>query len=297
MRRLVICTNAAMAVLYADGAIFSGMSQATDFAAPHAAPHAAPMYRTSGALQGERLLQVCIGGSIVLHALAMLYASRVEPPVAPPSKFTATLRAAPAPKPSAPEPLAAKPEPVTPKLETPPPPPVVTRAPPVPMTESNAERALVKNVAPIPAPAPAAAPAPEPSTPASAPVDAKAAPVSDAPKAAPAAPPTSSNDPSDKDLINGYQSQLVPVVEKYRRYPNDAVQNNWDGRVLVSIRIGSDGKMMGAPEITTSSGHEILDAEARIALNKAKPFVPIPNGLKGKEFVARMWIVFELTRK
>ena len=291
MRRLVICTNAAMAVLYADGAIFSGMSQATAFAAPHAAP----MYRTSGALQGERLLQVCIGGSIVLHALAMLYASRVEPPVVPPSKFTATLRAAPAPKPSAPEPLAAKPEPVTPKLETPPPPPVVTRAPPVPMTESSAERALVQNVAPIPAPA--AAPAPDNSTPASAPVDAKAAPVSDAPKAAPAAPPTSSNEPSDKDLINGYQRQLVPVVEKYRRYPNDAVQNNWDGRVLVSIRIGSDGKLMGAPEITTSRGHEILDAEARTALNKAKPFVPIPNGLKGKEFVARMWIVFELTRK
>ena len=87
------------------------------------------------------------------------------------------------------------------------------------------------------------------------------------------------------------------MVEKYRRYPNDAVQNNWVGKALVSIRIGSDGKLKGAPEITTSSGHEILDAEARTALNKAKSFVPIPAGLAGKEFVARMWIVFELKTK
>ena len=250
-------------------------------------------YRSSGALQGERLLQVCIVGSVVLHALAMLYAPKVETKALPPVRFSATIRAASAPTPPAPEPVAT-PEPAAQKPETPPPPPVVTPAPPVPAPKPVAEQAPSRSVAPAPAPTPA------PSTPAPAapPAEAKgAAPASevkDAPKAAAAAPAAPSNDSSDTDMINAYQSQLAQVAGKYKRYPNDAMQNNWEGMALITLRIGVDGRIMGAPEITTSSGHEILDNEARTTINKAKPFVQIPAALKGKEFVAQVRVVFSL---
>ena len=241
-------------------------------------------YRSSGALQGERLLQVCIVGSVVLHALTMLYAPKVETKAPPPVRFSATIRAASAPTP---------PAPAVQKPETPPP-PVVTPAPSVPVPKPIAEKALTQSLAPVPTPAPA------PSTPAPAapPAETKsAAPASevkDTPKAAAAAPAAPSNDPSDKDMISGYQSQLAQVAGKYKRYPNDAMQNQWEGSALITLRIGVDGRIMGAPEITTSSGHEILDNEARTTINKAKPFVQIPPGLKGKEFIAQVRVVFSL---
>lgn len=271
----------------ADSAIFSAMSQAIQ------------MYRTSGALQGERLLQICIGGSIVLHALALLYAGKIEPPVMVPAKITATLRAAPAPQPAAPEPVAAAPERAPAKPDAASPRQPATPIQPAPTAKLAVEHATPVSVAAVsvPVPATAAAAAPATPTPATTPVEAKsAAPASDAPKSAAATSAAPSNDLSDTDLINIYQVQLSKVVEKYRRYPSDAVQNNWVGEALVSMRIGSDGKLMSSPEITTSSGYEILDSEARTALNKAKSFVPIPAGLKGKEFVARMRIEFRLTK-
>ena len=265
-----------------ESAIFSAMSQAI------------LNYRSSGALQGERLLQVCIVGSVVLHALTMLYAPKVETKAPPPVRFSATIRAAAAP--AAPAPVSvATPEPVVQMPETPPPPPVATPAPPVPVPKPIAEKALSKSAAPAPTPAPA------PTTPASAapPAETKSAAAAseakDAPKAAAAAAPAApSNDPSDKDMINGYQAQLAQVAGKYKRYPNDAMQNQWEGVALITLRIGVDGRIMGAPEITTSSGHEILDNEARTTINKAKPFVQIPPGLKGKEFVAQVRVVFSL---
>ena len=249
-------------------------------------------YRSSGALQGERLLQVCIVGSVVLHALTILYAPKVETKAPPPVRFTATIRAASAPTPPAPAPVAT-PEPAVQKPETPPP-PVVTPAPPVPAPKPVAEKALSKSVAPAPTPAPA----PSAPAPAAFPTETKsAAPGSeakDAPKAAAAAPVAPPSDSSDKDMINAYQAQLAQVAGKYQRYPNDAMQNQWEGIALITLRIGVDGRNMGAPEITTSSGHEMLDNEARTTINKAKPFVQIPPGLKGKEFVAQVRVVFSL---
>ena len=253
------------------------------------------MYRTVGPLRGERLLPVCIGGSILLHLAAMLYAPKLESPVVQPARFTATLRAAPAPRPAAPETAAPPPEPVVQKPVIPPPTPVITPAPPVPVAKPLSEQAPAKSVAP--APTPTSTPNAAPPAPSAAPVEARsAAPASevkDAPKAA-AAPAVPSNEPSDKDLINGYQAQLAQVAGKYKRYPNDAMQNQWEGSALITLRIGVDGRIMGAPEITTSSGHEMLDNEARTTLNKAKPFVQIPAGLKGKEFTAQVRVVFSL---
>ena len=246
-----------------------------------------------GMLRGERLLQICIGASIVVHALAMLYAPKVEPPPAPPKQIKATLRAAPsapaAPKPEAPKPEVAPEPPVPP----PPPPPVAGAKPlPTPAAKPVPEKAVTKSTTPPPVaaaepapavPAPAAAPAPssEPRT---------AAPAADATKAAPSA---GNADVSDKALVDGYQAQLAQVAAKFKRYPNEAMQNQWEGIATVRLKIGTDGKIAGV-EITTSSGHAMLDEQASITINKAKPFVQIPAGLRGKEFLATVRVVYSL---
>lgn len=239
----------------------------------------------------ERLLYICIGTSMLVHALAIWYTPKVEPPPQPVAQFKATLRApsaAPPPAQAAPEP--PKPEPVVEKPVTPPPPPE-TAAKPIPLPKPAVEKAPAKTAAPTPTPAPATPPPPSAPAQAAAPSEARpTAPVAETPRA-PAA--SSSNDASDKDLVDGYQNQLAQVAGKYKRYPNEAMQNNWEGTATVRLRIGADGKIAGV-EIANSSGHAMLDEQASITINKAKPFVPIPAGLRGKEFVASIRIVFSL---
>lgn len=247
----------------------------------------------TGFVGGERLLYGCIVASIAVHALAMLYAPKVEPPPPPAPRISATLRAAPAAPAPAPEPAPVavpdppRPEPVVEKV--PPPPPPTVAAKPA-LTPKVAEKAITKSAAPAQEAAPAAPPPPSAPPVAAAPPQAAAA-APDAPRAA--AAPGSSADPSEKSLIDGYQNQLAQVAGKYKRYPNEAMQNNWEGTATVRLKIGADGKIAGV-EITNSSGHPILDEQASITINKAKPFVLIPAGLKGKEFFAVVRIVFSL---
>lgn len=247
----------------------------------------------TGFVGGERLLYAAIGASIVAHAVALLYSPKIEPPPPPPLRLSATLRAAPAPAPAAaPEPApAAAPEPPPPPVaeKTPPPPVPTPAATPVPAPKI-AEKAITKSSAPAPEPTPAAPPPPAAAAPAAPAAAPAAAPVADAPKGA---APGGSGDPSEKSLIDGYQNQLAQVAGKYKRYPNEAIQNNWEGTATVRLKIGADGKIAGV-EISNSSGHPILDEQASITVNKAKPFVQIPAGLKGKEFVAVIRIVFSL---
>ena len=250
-----------------------------------------------GMLQGERLLHLCIGASIVFHAVLLVTSPKVQEAPPPPVRFSATLRQAAAPRP----PESAAPAPVQ---EAPPPKPVEpppiakpTPAPP-PLPKAAADKAPAKSAAPAPAPAPAAPSAPPPPAAvadARPPAPAPAAPAAEArePAKAAAPAPPSSNDPSEAELVNSYQSQLAQVAAKYKRYPNEAMQNNWEGIATVRMRIGVDGKI-AAVEVVNSSGHKILDEQASLTINKAKPFVQVPPGLRGKEFVASVRVVFSL---
>lgn len=243
----------------------------------------------TGFIEGERVLYACIGASIVVHVLAMLYAPKVEPLPPPVTQFKATLRSTPA----APEPAKAEPVVEKPPVVPPRPLPAVK---PVSIAKPLPDKALSKTAPPPPVPTAAAPPTPTAAPqPAAAPTPSAAA-TAPAPVAAEvpkAASPGSSTDPSEKSLIDGYQAQLAQVAAKYKRYPNEAMQNNWEGAATVRLRIGADGKI-AAVEIVNSAGQAILDEQASITVNKAKPFVQIPAGLRGKEFVASIRIVFSL---
>ena len=249
---------------------------------------------------GDRLLYACIGVSVVVHALMILRAPPVEPKAPPPPRLTATLRET-APPPAAPI-ETSKPEPARARSQPEPAPDVRPQArPAVAPPEPQATRlkaAEVPAAKAAPAVPVAAAPPLVASPPvASAPVEIRSEQKAekDAPINVPAAPSLPAPEISDKVLVEAYQIQLASIIEtrKLKRYPSEAIQNNWEGTSTVTLMIGADGKIAGV-ETSSSSGHDMLDEQARISLSKGKPFVQIPEGLKGKRFEARVRVVFSL---
>ena len=264
-----------------------------------------------GSAADYRLLYVSAAGSMLLH-LAIVIGVQRAPPKEPPPRITATLREVtppaaslqpatatpPAPEPTPPQPAATPPVPLPPKPET------RAQTPPDPRKvapkaeERPVEPRLVAPsapTAPTPAVATPVAPA-EPKPEARPEARAEARVERDAPRpAALAAPAPASGELSERELVGRYQQQLADIIEtrKLKRYPNDAMQNGWEGTATVLLKIGTDTKIAGV-EIVVSSGHEILDEQARISISRAKPFVQVPEGLKGKMFEARVRVVFSL---
>jgi len=83
------------------------------------------------------------------------------------------------------------------------------------------------------------------------------------------------------------------MANKYKRYPRVALDNNWEGRAVVRMIVGANG-MIASISVVSTSGHEILDKQALDMIQKAKPRVQIPAGLRGKEFPIEIPVVYEL---
>ncbi len=83
------------------------------------------------------------------------------------------------------------------------------------------------------------------------------------------------------------------MARKYKRYPRAALDNNWEGRAIVRMVIGANG-MIASLTVVSSAGHEILDKQALDMLQKAKPRVQIPAGLRGKEFAIEIPVIYNL---
>ena len=97
----------------------------------------------------------------------------------------------------------------------------------------------------------------------------------------------------DAGSLAQYRLQLISVARKYKRYPRVAMDNNWEGDVVVRMVIGANG-MISALSIKTSSGHEVLDQQALEMFKKAKPLVQIPAALRGKEFTIELRAIYNL---
>jgi periplasmic protein TonB len=191
------------------------------------------------------------------------------------------------------EPQKPQAEPQKPQAEPPTPAPTPPLKPsplakPSPKAPSKAVApSTPQKSSPTPSPAPSAEPAP------SAP-----------PTAAPAPGPVAKADPQpgtqapapsadDAGSLAQYRMQLIGVAKRYKRYPRVAMDNNWEGDVVVRMVIGANG-MIASVTIKTTSGHEILDKQAIEMFTKAKPLVPIPGALRGKEFVIEVRAIYNL---
>lgn len=234
--------------------------------------------------------------SLLFHATLLFVFSHRQPKAPPVTPGPIVARLAP-PSVTAPVAAPAQPEPPKPQAaeKTPPPevkpPPKSIPAPakPAPTAEPKAKAAPVAPSTPV-APAEPAKPSVE-SAPSAAPSPATA-PAAPLAKADPA--PSAPTAPApDAGTLETYRMDLLRMARNYKRYPRVAMDNNWEGRVVVRMVIGANG-LISSITVTTTSGHEILDKQAIDMIQKAKPRVQIPAALRGKEFPVDIPVIYSL---
>jgi TonB family protein len=110
------------------------------------------------------------------------------------------------------------------------------------------------------------------------------------PQPGPAAPGAAQDDAGSVDQ---YRLQLISVAKRYKRYPRVAMDNNWEGDVVVRMAIDANG-MIASVSVKNGSGHEVLDSQALEMFKRAKLLVPIPSALRGKEFIIELRAIYNL---
>jgi protein TonB len=80
------------------------------------------------------------------------------------------------------------------------------------------------------------------------------------------------------DLLGAYKSQISLRLNRYKKYPTDAMTRRLNGVAKVSFRVNAQGRVSAA-RLSASSGYPVLDEEALALLKRCSPFPPIPQGL------------------
>src|SRR5258705_2463704 len=97
----------------------------------------------------------------------------------------------------------------------------------------------------------------------------------------------------DTGLLDAYRLALIDAVKRYKRYPVQAMERGWQGRVEIRIVIGADG-MISSTNVKTSSNYQILDDQALDMVKRGKSLTQIPPALRGREFTVDIPVIFEL---
>ncbi len=242
----------------------------------------------------NRALAWCVLASLVLHALALLLPGLR--PGAPVPGATRILTATFAPRVAAGEPRPAMsdvikrvdPEPVRPKARPETPLPEISTPLPGPGSGPAIARAAEVAAAPALPAEPSAAPVGRASG-ASAARPAEAQPAA----ASPGAGTAPSGSGADTGTLDQYRLALIGVARRYKRYPAQAMDQGWQGRVEIRLVVGANGAIQSSL-VKASSGYEILDNQALDMVKKAKPLTPIPAALRGREFTVDIPVIFDL---
>ncbi|HZF20074.1 MAG TPA: energy transducer TonB [Burkholderiales bacterium] len=216
-----------------------------------------------------RMLYACLGASMALHAAAIFWFPTGQPAFRPDETRELTAL------------FAAQPEPAA-----------VAPAPRKPPARQEAE---VQTPLPRPQePAPVAAPsAPEPAAaPAAAPDESPVA--ASAPAQVRAEVPAKPADVLDPSLLDAYRRALRDAADRYQRYPVQARQQGWEGRVEIRVIVDANGTMKSAL-VKSPSRYRILDEQALDMVKKAfKALAQSRPAPRGREFTVDIPVVFEL---
>jgi protein TonB len=93
--------------------------------------------------------------------------------------------------------------------------------------------------------------------------------------AAPTAPAIARPDAVNPGALISWQSQVVGILERNKRYPAEARARGEQGVAQLAFSLDRQGRVV-ASRITRSSGSNALDREARDLLQRAQPFPPPP---------------------
>ena len=218
--------------------------------------------------QQLRTLYACLGASAVLHALTIVAfpGLRLAATPAEPRELTA-LFASTASAAAAPSPIRKLRERESERFPT--------RTPdPTPVAAPEAAEPI-----PVQAPAPALTPSVATAAPAPAAHEQTLAPAAEL---------------VDASLFDAYRLALINAAKRYKRYPVQAMERGWEGRVEIRVTVDASGTIKSAL-VKTSSRYQVLDDQAlemvRKAFNALAQVRPAPLG---REFTVDVPVVFEL---
>lgn len=165
------------------------------------------------------------------------------------------------------------PAPVEPPKITAPPSPALN--PPVPVPAPDKRRRIVKKHKPIPVLNPQKPDQTPPAEATTAPPSSEAPPAPT--QAAPAAGASSSKVSHDPVT---WQGALLAQLEKYKRYPADAMADHQEGVPTVTFSMDRKGHVLSVT-LAGSSGHPLLDQEALALPQRAQPLPVPPESVAG----------------
>lgn len=227
----------------------------------------------------DRRLGMALAISLLAHSL-LLSPVFAPAPVDAGAILRATLR-----QPSPVEKTAA--------VETPPPQKTVvppTRAPLPEPLERTYEKTPAPPAAPSPAPAEGLADAPPAAAPPAPQAEGGAAVT---PTTTPAPPPRPRID------VNGlrqYHLALGRMAARFKRYPGQAREAGWEGRVPLRLVVSEAGTPAGL-SLIGSSGFPVLDEAALEMMRLAAGHTPVPESLRGRAFTIDLAVDYNLAEE
>lgn len=94
-------------------------------------------------------------------------------------------------------------------------------------------------------------------------------------------------------IISDYLYLIREKIEKNKEYPFIAKIKNIEGTVKVTFSIQPNGEISEI-KIIESSGYEILDEAAVLAIKRCNPFPPLPEELKISDLKIKVDIIYNL---
>lgn len=88
-------------------------------------------------------------------------------------------------------------------------------------------------------------------------------------------------------------SRIHTALQQYFVYPKLAQKRNWQGKVLLSLRLSANGNIHNI-ELKQSSGYSVLDQAAIDALLKVKSIPPVSSWLPG-DIQLQLPVIYRLT--
>jgi len=110
--------------------------------------------------------------------------------------------------------------------------------------------------------------------------------------AAPArAPAPSDGEAVDAGDLRQYRLSLAIESRRFKRFPQEALEQRWSGTAQVRIAIAASGAPQSV-QLLNSSGHEVLDAAALEMTHKAALNAVVPASLHGRPFSVPVLVEF-----
>jgi len=101
--------------------------------------------------------------------------------------------------------------------------------------------------------------------------------------------------PADAASVAQFRQQFIGSAARYLDYPREALANEAEGKVVVSVSFAA-GRAAAEVSVKMSSGHYLLDAQALDMFRRAAAELALPGALRGQEFAFEVPVVYALKR-